>query len=357
MAKVKVKGPGPMVLGRGESKRETIMTFFKTAALTAAMTLGLAGASVAQELNFFTIGTGGTAATYYPVGGVIANAISNPPGSRGCDEGGSCGVPGLIASAVSSRGSVDNVNAISSGLRNSGFAQSDVAYWAYTGTGTMEGQPPAEKLRAIAALFPEHIHLVVMADSGINSVADLAGKRVSLDEPGSGTYVDALLILEAYGLSTDKVTAEALKPDAAGDALRNGQIDAFFFVGGFPTGAIVELASSVAIKLVPIDGEGAAGLTEKFGFFSASDIPDGAYENVPATTTVAVGAQWITSSDESDDLIYEITKALWNDKTRVLLDVGHAKGASITAATALDGIGIPLHAGAERFYREAGLLK
>jgi len=333
------------------------MNILKTAALSAAIALGMAGVSAAQDLKFFTIGTGGTAATYYPVGGVIANSISNPPGSRPCDEGGSCGVPGLIASAVSSRGSVDNVNAINSGLRNSGFAQSDVAYWAYTGTGTMEGQPPAEKLRAIAALFPEHIHLVVMADSEINSVGDLAGKRVSLDEPGSGTYVDAILILEAYGLSKDAVTAEALKPDAAGDALRNGQIDAFFFVGGYPTGAIVELASAVDIKLVPIDGDGAAGLTEAFGFFSVSDIPDGAYEGVAATTTVAVGAQWITSSDEDEELIYQITAALWNDNTRRLLDVGHAKGASINRETALDGIGIPLHPGAERFYREAGLLQ
>ena len=329
----------------------------KTAAAAAILSASLVGGATAQELKFLTIGTGGTAATYYPVGGVIANAISNPPGSRACDEGGSCGVPGLIASAVSSRGSVDNVNAIVSGLRNSGFAQSDVAYWAFTGTGTMEGQPAATDLRAIAALFPEHIHLVVLADSGINSVADLAGKRVSLDEPGSGTFVDANLILEANGLTEGSFTAEALKPDASGDALRNGQIDAFFFVGGFPTGAIVELASAVKIKLVPITGAGAEALIEKYGFFSASDIPEGAYEGVPATPTVAVGAQWITSAKEDEALIYDITKALWNDKTRVLLDVGHAKGKAITAESALDGIGIPLHPGAERFYKEVGLLK
>ena len=329
----------------------------KTAAVAALLFTSLVGGATAQDLKFFTIGTGGTAATYYPVGGVIANAISNPPGSRGWDEGGSCGVPGLIASAVSSRGSVDNVNAIVSGLRNSGFAQSDVAYWAYTGTGTMEGRPAAADLRAIAALFPEHIHLVVLADSGINSVADLAGKRVSLDEPGSGTFVDANLILEANGVTEGSFTAEALKPDASGDALRNGQIDAFFFVGGYPTGAIVELASAVKIKLVPITGAGADALVEKYGFFSASDIPEGAYEGVPATSTVAVGAQWITSAQEDEALIYDITKALWNEKTRVLLDVGHAKGKAITTETALDGIGIPLHPGAERFYKEAGLLK
>ncbi len=329
----------------------------KIAAASALLALGLAGNATAQDLKFFTIGTGGTAYTYYPVGGVIANAISKPPGSRECGEGGSCGVDGLIASAVSSRGSVDNVNAIISGLRNSGFAQSDVAYWAYTGTGTMEGKEPATDLRTIAALFEEHIHLVAMADSGINSVADLSGKRVSLDEPGSGTYVDALLILEANGLTADDITAEALKGNAASEALRNGKIDAFFVVTGYPTGALVELSSAAKIKLVPIDGDGAAALTEKYGFFASSEIPDDAYEGVAGVQTVAVGAQWFTSAKEDEDLIYNITKALWNDESRKLLDVGHAKGKTITPDTALAGVGVPLHAGAERFYKEAGLIK
>lgn len=335
-----------------------MLKFAKTFALGALTAAGLSFGAQAQDIQFFTIGTGGTAATYYPVGGVIANAISKPPGSRPCDEGGSCGVDGLIASAVSSRGSVDNINAIVSGLRNSGFAQSDVAYWAYTGTGTMEGKPPATDLRAIAALFPEHIHLVAAADSGINSVADLKGKRVSLDEPGSGTYVDAKLILEAAGLSDSDIDAEALKPDASSDALRNGKLDAFFFVGGYPTGAIVELAASTQIKLVPIDGASAEALTGKYGFFSASDIPAGTYEGVDGdTATVAVGAQWLTSAKADETLIYNITKALWNDNTRKLLDNGHAKGKVITLETALDGLGVPLHPGAEKFYKEAGLIK
>ncbi len=328
-----------------------------TAALAAVLATGLASSANAQDLKFFTIGTGGTAYTYYPVGGVIANAISKPPGSRECDAGGSCGVEGLIASAVSSRGSVDNVNAILSGLRNSGFAQSDVAYWAYTGTGTMEGKEPATDLRTIAALSEEHLHLVALADSGINSVADLKGKRVSLDEPGSGTYVDANLILEANGLSSEDLTAEALKGGAASEALRNGKIDAFFVVAGYPTGSLVELASAAKIKLVPIAGEGAAALVEKYGFFAAGEIPAGAYEGVETTPTVAVGAQWFTSANEDEELIYNITKALWNEQSRKLLDVGHAKGKTITPDTALNGVGVPLHAGAERFYKEAGLLK
>ena len=140
------------------------MTFsirgLKAAAVGAVLVAGLATSAAAQDLKFFTIGTGGTAYTYYPVGGVIANAISKPPGSRECDaKAALAALMVLIASAVSSRGSVDNVNAIISGLRSSGFAQSDVAYWAYTGTGTMEGKEPAKNLRTIAALFEEHIHL------------------------------------------------------------------------------------------------------------------------------------------------------------------------------------------------------
>ena len=316
-----------------------------------------AGKTYSAELSFFTIGTGGTAYTYYPVGGMIANAISKPPGSRECGKGGSCGVEGLIASAVSSRGSVDNVNAILSGLRNSGFAQSDVAYWAYTGTGTMEGKKPAKDLRTIAALFEEHIHLVTLKKSKIKSVKDLKGKKVSLDEPGSGTYVDALLILEANGLSEKDLQAEALKGNAATDALRNGKVDAIFVVAGYPTGALVELASSVDIKLIPIDGAGAKKLTDKYGFFSQSSIPEGTYENVKSTSTVAVGAQWFTSAKEDDELIYNITKALWNKESRKLMDVGHAKGKTITPETALAGVGVPLHPGAERFYKEAGLIK
>ena len=331
-----------------------MLHLLKSAVLVA--TLAITSTVAAQDIRFFTIGTGGTAYTYYPVGGVIANAISKPPGSRECGEGGSCGVEGLIASAVSSRGSVDNINAILSGLRDSGFAQSDVAYWAYTGTGTMEGKEPATELRTIAALFEEHIHLVALSDSDINSVADLAGKRVSLDEPGSGTYVDANLILEANGLSAEDLTPEALKGNAAADALRNGRIDAYFVVAGYPTGSLVELASAVDIKLVPIDGAGAASLTEQYGFFAQSEIPAGTYEGVDAVSTVSVGAQWYTSASQDEALIYEITKALWNEESRRLLDISHAKGRSITPDTALSGVGVPLHAGAERFYREAGLI-
>jgi TRAP transporter TAXI family solute receptor len=232
-----------------------------------------------------------------------------------------------------------------------------VAYWAYTGTGLYEGKGKVEDLRLIATLYPETIHIVARADAGINSVADLRGKRVSLDEPGSGTLVDARIVLAAYGLSEDDVEAEYLKPGPAGERLRDGALDAFFFVGGYPTGAISELATSSGISLVPITGPEVDKLLSEYGFFAKDTVPEGIYAGVGKTETISVAAQWVTSAKQPDDLIYNIVKVMWNDATRKSLDAGHAKGKLITLQNATTGLGIPLHPGAERFYKEAGVLK
>ncbi len=316
------------------------------------------GTALAQDMKFFRIGTGGTAGTYYPIGGLIANAISNPPGSRECDKGGSCGVPGLVATAVASNGSVANINGIQSGQLESGFTQSDVAYWAYSGTGVYDGKPKVGDLRLIANLYPETIHLVARKGANIKSVADLKGKRVSLDEPGSGTLVDARIILAAFGLTEKDITAEFMKPNQAGDKLRDGGLDAFFFVGGYPTGAISELAAAGAgIELVPVTGPAVDKMLKQYGFFAVDTIPANTYKGVGEVKTIAVGAQWVTSTKQPDALIYAITKAIWNDNSRKLLDAGHAKGKAITKESATAGAGIPFHPGAEKFYKEAGLLK
>jgi TRAP transporter TAXI family solute receptor len=325
------------------------------ATLLGAAFVGFAALVGAQDMQFFRIGTGGVAGTYYPIGGLIADIISNPPGARPCEKGGSCGVPGLVAIAQSSNGSVANVNAIKSGALESGFAQSDVAYWASTGTGIYEGQGKVN-LRAIANLYPESIHIVARKDAGIESVADLAGKRVSLDEPGSGTLVDARIILEAYGLSEDDIEPEYIKPSPAVAKIRDGQLDAYIIVAGYPTGSVVELCASVGCDLVPIDGPEVDALIERYQFFAKDVIPAGVYDGVGETPTLSVGAQWVVGAEVDEELVYGITKALWHDNARNLLDNGHAKGHSITLDTALDGIGIPLHPGAERYYREVGRL-
>jgi TRAP transporter TAXI family solute receptor len=316
------------------------------AALLAAA--GFAGAALAQQA-FFRIGTGGTGGTYYPIGGLIANAISGQDGAKG--------VQGLVATAVASNGSVANINAIQSGSSESGFTQSDVAFWAYTGTGLYEGKPKVQDLRVIATLYPETVHIVARKDAGIKSVADLKGKRVSIDEPGSGTIVDSRLVLAAYGITEKDIRPEYLKPGPAGDRLKDNQLDAFFFVGGYPTGAISELATSSGVALVPITGPEADKLLSEYKFFAKDTVPAGVYKDVPETQTISVNAQWVTTAKQSEDLVYKVTKALWSDETRKQLDAGHAKGKLITLKTATTGLGIPLHPGAEKFYREAGVLK
>ena len=316
---------------------------FSRRLVLAAAALALVG-TAAQAQQFFRIGTGGTAGTYYPVGGMIANAVSQPGK--------------ISATASASAGSVANVNAVVSGAAESGFSQADVATWAYTGKGVWEGKPPVSGLRLIANLYPESVHVVVRKGSGIKSVADLKGKRVALDEPGSGTLINARTILAAYGLKDSDLKPEYIKPNQAGDKLKDGALDAFFFTGGWPAGAIAELASSGAgIELVAIDGAQADAIRKSDGFFAADTIPTDTYKGVAAVKTLAVGAQWVTSDKVDANLVYEIVKALYADAGQKAMGAGHAKGKFITKENAVQGAGIPFHTGAARYYKEAGVLK
>jgi TRAP transporter TAXI family solute receptor len=308
--------------------------------------LGLSAALAApvQAQQFFRIGTGGTAGTYYPVGGMIANAVSQPGK--------------IVVTAQATNGSVANVNGVVSGAMESGFSQSDVATWAYNGTGVFEGKPRVADLRMIANLYPESIHLVVKKGSGIKSVADLKGKRVALDEPGSGTLVNARAVLAAWGVKESDIKPDYIKPNQAGDKLKDGALDAFFFVGGSPAGAIAELASSGAgIELVALAGPQAEALRKANPYLAIDNIAAGTYKDVPAVQTMAVGAQWVTSAKADTETVYQITKALYSKAAQDALAAGHAKGKFITRENAVQGVGIPFHPGAEKFYKEAGLLK
>ncbi len=309
----------------------------------------------AEELRIFRIGTGGIAGTYYPIGGMIAHAVSNPPGDRPCDQGGSCGPPGLVAIAQSANGSVANVEDIRQLNLESGFVQSDVAFWAYTGTGTFEDDPPISELRSIASLYHESIHIVTRKDAGIDEIRDLIGKRVSLDEPGSGTLIDAQLVLNEYGISPQDIEIEYLKPDVAIKRIRNNKLDAFFFVAGYPARAVSELAVDTELKLLPIDGPEVERLVARYRFFARDDIPAGVYPGVAPVETVSVGAQWLVAATVDAETVYGITKTLWSNSSRKLLDSGHAKGRHITLKSALQGIAVPLHPGAERYYNEIGI--
>jgi len=327
-------------------------------ALASALAPGLASGPLgAQDISFFRIGTGSTAGTYFPIGGIIASAISSPPGSRDCDGGGSCGVPGMVAVAQSTRGSEENLREIEAGVLESGFSQSDIAYWAYRGEELFLTGGPLKSLRAIANLYPETIHLVVRSDAGIAAVPDIKGKRISLDRPGSGTRVDANLVLKAFGLSDSEFESFAMGAGAAADALRAGEIDGFFFVAGTPATAVLELAEAALIDLVPITGPEIDKLLEEVPFFAKQALPAGAYPGIPDIATLSVGAQWVVSERVPEETVYQITRALWHPTTRQLLDKGHPKGRQIVVEQALDGLGIPLHPGAERYYREIGMIQ
>lgn len=337
----------------GLAKRSVL---FARRCMVAVLAATIAASAVAQGTQFFRIGTGSTGGTYFPIGAILASAISNPPGSRECERGGSCGVPGLIAVAQSTNGSVENVRALGAGLFESALSQADVAFWAYHGRHTFAESGPIKNLRAIANLYPEMVHIVVRRDAGILTVGDLKGKRVSLDREGSGTLVDALVILEAYGLKPEDLTVEHLEVGPAADRLREGTLDAFFFVAGVPAAAVNDLASSTSIGLVPITGPEADRLRQTYPFFTANYIPAGSYPGVYSTPTMSVGAQWLVAAAIPEDTVYGVTRALWHPSTGALLEAGHPQGKHIRRETALDGIGIPLHPGAARYYREVGML-
>lgn len=326
--------------------------------LALASTLALP--AMAQDPTFFRIGTGGAGGTYFPIGGTIANGISSPPGSRACDDGGQCGVPGLIAIAQSTTASVFNNAAVENGELEAGLAAADVTRDMFLGTGKFDGKPHP-KLRIVANLFPEDLHLVMPKGETIADLGALAGKRVGIAQAGSGTQVAVLQMLEAWGVTRDNMEEAELNNSQSAERLADGQIDAYFYAAGWPVAAMVQLSSTKGMSLHSFSEADLQKINEIIPAYIPSKIPAGVYEGIDTDTmTPAVSAMLVVSSDLSEELVYQLTKALWNDNTRKLLDNGHAKGKQITADTALDGVaelGVPLHPGAEKFYKEAGLLK
>lgn len=335
------------------------MTLIGKLATSALACLMLSTAAQAQEMTFFRIGTGSAGGTYFPIGGLIANAISNPPGSRPCDEGGSCGVPGLVAVAQSTNASAHNVTAIQAGQMEAGLTGAATLYFAYHGESKFEGNPK-EKLRVIANLFPEDLHLVLPKGGKLNSLKDLEGKRVGIAQAGSGTQIAVELILAEQGITRDNIDEAELNNSQSAERLADGQLDAYFYAAGTPVAAMIQLDNTKGMELYSFSEEEIVASNKAVPYYVPSMIPAGTYAGVEYdVNTLAVNGILATSSDASDELIYEITKALWNENSRKLLDNGHAKGKVIrleTALKGLDGLDVPLHPGAERYYREVGLI-
>lgn len=327
-------------------------------ALAATAVAGTTNSRAAQsdDMRFFRILTGSAATTTFPVGTVIASAISNPAGSRPCERGGSCGVPGLIAVALTSAGSLANIAAVASGSIESGFAQADLVHSAFNGEGVYFRRARQPNLRVIANLYPETVHLVARKDSGISDIRDLVGKRVSLDRAGSGLRFNAEIILNAYNVRIAQIKVLEVDPGEAADRLLRGELDAFFVVAGHPAQLVADLLGAGAAEVIPLAAKAIEAALRRHRFFVRQVIPADAYPGQPETETLGIGMQWVVSESVDADLVQSITAALWHPANRRLLDGRNTKALEVRRETALTGISIPLHAGAERFYRQAGML-
>lgn len=304
------------------------------------LTLSLSGYS---QQKFIAIATGGTGGTYYPLGGALAQLLSNK-------------VEGLIVTAQTSGASIANCNLIARHQIETAFSQANTTYWSYTATGLQADQQPITNLRGIASLYPETIHIVATKASGVKSIADLKGKRVGVGAPNSGTEADARIILNAHGITYDNISADFINFNEVADRLIDGQIDAGFVTAGYPTSSIINIATIRDLVLVPVDLEVAKKLIEEIPYYGLTEIPAGIYTGVEEPVlALSTPALWICDSQLDPTLVYKMTKALW-ENIDILAKV-HAQGKNITLDTALAGMAIPLHPGAELYYKEIGLIK
>ncbi|WP_457751311.1 TAXI family TRAP transporter solute-binding subunit [Thermococcus sp.] len=285
-----------------------------------------------------TLYTGGTSGVYYPLGSKYAELLNKA---------------GIKAKAVTSGASVSNAKAIGDGNAQAAIMQNDVAYYAYNGLYMFEGKP-VKNLRGVAALYPETVQFVVRADSNIKSLQDLAGKKVAIGAPGSGTAVAAEQILKAAGV-WDKIQKVNQDFSQAAQALKLGQIDAAVIVSGAPTPAITQIAVTTPVRVVPISDDVLNKLkSEGYIFYVRQVLSKDTYKGMTEDTpTLAVKAILVVSASLPDDVVYEMTKVLF-DNVDALRAV-HQKARYISLNTALDGMSIPLHPGAYKYYEEKGL--
>jgi uncharacterized protein len=289
-----------------------------------------------EKVDFIGIATGGTGGTYYPLGGTLAKIIQ--------DE------TGIKSTAETSGASAENMAAIKEGDIEIAFTQTDIA--SYAADGEQMFKEKVENARGIATLYPETIQIVTTKDAGIKSVEDLKGKVVSVGEAGSGTLLNAEQILEVHGLTTEDLEARNLSFDDSTTGIQDGTIDAAFITSGTPTGAVEGLAATEDIAIVPIEQAKIDELIEKYPYYAKDEVPAGTYSKVDgAVTTVAVLAMLVTSEDISEDVIYDVTKAIFENTDKIT----HAKGELIKAESALEGMGIELHPGAKKYFDEKGI--
>ena len=321
--------------------KKTMKTLLVSAALTAGMTAGI---SHAQDRVFFGIATGGTGGTYYPLGGMLAQVISNNSEIEGKK---------LSATAETGNASVANAGLLGRGAIESAFVAADVLNAAYNGINQFKGKP-VTNIRALGALYPETVQLV--AQPGLKNFTDLKGRSISSGSPGSGQWQLLGDLLTAYGMKREDIKEDYSSFSQSAEKIKDGNLDASLITAGSPTASIVELSNGHDVSIIPLTGEPVKKLQKSQPYYATAILPAGTYKGIDKDVeTLAVRAIWATHADLSDDIAYAVTKALY-ENVETLAKV-HVKGKEISLKTALESVSIPLHPGAERYYREKGIIK
>ena len=296
-----------------------------------------AGTGASRNLRFVT---GGESGTYYAFGGVIANVLTSK-------------IDNVEVTAQTSGGSIDNARKLKNKEAEIAFMQNDVLQYAVTGTESMKDDGAMENLCAIASLYPEAVQLVATKSSGIKTIADLKGKKVCVGDQGSGSEVNASQIIAAAGMSYSDFDVQYLSFSEASTAMQNGTVDAAFATSALPNSAITELANYTDIVVVPIDGEIADNLIAQYPFYAKTTIGTDVY-GVEAAETVAMMAVLTTTTDLDEEVVYNITKTLFENQADLI--AGNAHGKEVTLDTALQGVTVDFHPGAVKYYKEKGIM-
>ena len=285
------------------------------------------------------VGTGGTTGTYYGFCNVISSVLKEKTGAQ--------------LTIQSSGASKANILDIDDGIVDMAIVQNDVMDYAYNGTSLFENDGAITSFSTLGAVYAEVCQIVARADSGIKTVADLKGKKVSVGDSGSGVEFNAQQILGAYDITFEDIDKQNLSFQASADALKDGKIDAFFCTAGAPTVAITDLSTTTGIVLVEIDAEHLAKLQKDYGFYAAYTVPAGTYNGLDKdATTVAVKATFIVSNDLSEETVYQLTKAIYENKDNYV----HDKAKEMSLEYAVSSISVPFHPGAEKYYKEVGAI-
>ncbi len=293
--------------------------------------------------KFVTIASGWVTGVYFPLAGALSRIAHEK-------------LQDVKITVESSGASVANAKLIGSGDADLAILQNDIAFYAFNGTKPMF-EKAISNIRGLTALYPEHVQIQALKKSNIHSVADLKGKRVAVGPLGSGTEQNAMQILEAYGLKFDDLgKVERLTASESSDYLKDGRIDAAFYTVGVGASAIVDTAMMTETVIVPIEKDKAEALAKKYPFYSADKVPGGLYKGVDKEVpTVAVLAVLVVRAEMDNDMVYRITKAMFDNIDQI--EKAHAKGKEVKLEKALVGMPIPVHPGAEKFFAEKGVKK